>query len=94
MKLKKIISVFLFVVAIFLIGCNEVANKISFSKDQIELKVGEKYELKPILEKEENISYVLDSDGIVTIDGNIITAVKEGTVVIKASFDKYHHYQH
>ena len=78
--MKKIIFVLTLMLSLLLLACNgEIKYEISFEgEDTIELSIGDTYELKYSLTNDGTAGIELYSD-IVTLEGNMLTAVKEGS---------------
>ncbi len=80
---KLFIFVFVLISILFINGCAKIT--FSLPTYNIELTVGETYEVKPIIENLENPEFIFKNENdSIKIDGNIITAVKKGgaTVII------------
>lgn len=87
--MKKIVRNLLFTLVCFasflvLVGCGEV--KLTFEKTEFAATVGDSLTLKPVIEGTKDlITYTVDKEGIVEIEGNTISCVGAGKVTITAS---------
>ena len=75
-----------------LAGCKKPNPTLSFDVTDIQLEIGETYELKPQiteLEGEDLVNYNFSSQGVVSVSNNIITAEGVGNVIINASLKDY-----
>lgn len=88
MKIKKFLSILLIAFAVFVISCGQtISYEISFKDEKVEMNIGDTYELKPVLSVVREVNYSFDKDGIITINGSVVTAVGEGTVVVTAKIE-------
>ena len=88
MKIKKFLSILLIAFAVFVISCGQtISYEISFKEEKVEMNIGDTYELKPVLSVVREVNYSFDKDGIITINGSVVTAVGEGTVVVTAKIE-------
>ena len=83
---KKILSVLLtLILCLFLVGCG--APTLTLVDETITLKAGETYEVKPVIEGAEDTSIVLvaQDQTLVSIEGNIVKALKAGETTVEVS---------
>ena len=83
---KKILSVLLtLILCLFLVGCG--APTLTLVDETITLKAGETYEVKPVIEGTEDTSIVLvaQDQTLVSIEGNIVKALKAGETTVEVS---------
>ena len=83
---KKILSVLLtLILCLFLVGCG--APTLTLVDESVTLKAGETYEVKPIIGNTEDTSFVLvaQDQTLVSIEGNIIKALKAGETTVEVS---------
>ena len=89
--MRKIVFVLTLMLSLMLFACNgEISYEITFEgENTIELSIGDTYELKYSLTNGGTAGIELYSD-IVTLEGNILTAVKEGSssILIYCNEDK------
>ena len=83
-KIKKII---LFVFVLVLFGC--VQEKNIFEKTSYQMYVDESLSLIPMegISKEE-VEYKIEDDSIITIEEGVVTALKEGTTSVEATYKR------
>lgn len=90
---NKFLVLLTFIFAIVaLAGCKKPNPTLSFDVTDIQLEIGETYELKPQiteLEGEDLVNYNFSSQGVVSVSNNIITAEGVGNVTINASLKDY-----
>ena len=96
---SKVLVLLTFIFAIVaLVGCDKpddgndpVIPTLGFESVTVVLEEGETYELKPSadIEGEVKVTYTLSKDGIISIEGNIITALAEGEVKVEAALTDY-----
>ena len=84
---KKLILIYILILTAMLIGCNMLNNPnnigIIVSSDYYSIKLEETLDL-PILINDESISYKISDENVASLEGNIITALNEGSAVIYA----------
>ena len=84
---KKILVILLtLVVSLLVVGCSS-GPSLSLSETEIKLGIGESYTISPITDVEGSdvVDYVVADPTILAIEGNVITALKEGTTTVKLS---------
>ena len=90
---SKVLVLLTFIFALVaLAGCKKPNPTLSFDVTDIQLEIGETYELKPQiteLEGEDLVNYNFSSQGVVSVSNNIITAEGVGNVTINASLKDY-----
>ena len=84
---KKIAFIcMMLLLGVTLIACN--GDTISFAEPNVEIEVGEKYDLSPVLSKTSlKINYTMDKDDVITIEGGKVTGVAAGIVKVTATID-------
>lgn len=89
---KKIFVILLtLVLALFVGGCGKTPT-LSLTESEITIQVGETYEVKPIiteLEGTDLVKYTVSDPSLLSIEGNKITALKEGTTSVELSLKEY-----
>jgi hypothetical protein len=91
-KMKKIIlSLSLTFILISLIGCTLGAPqpKLTLDEQNVDIYIGDTYEIKPILENSSNklIYEIIEGNDYISLEENIITALEEGTAVIEITVE-------
>ena len=92
--MKKIIFILLFIFTSVLCGCITPPT-LEFSDYNINLKINETYELRPIIldnngkKVEVNVIYELSNNDVVELENSYLIGVKTGVVTIKAKLDGY-----
>ena len=87
-KSKKWLLLILAIFCFFtLFGCDDKTKNptISLLDNSVDLFVGEKYEVKPIVTNivgDDIFDYSVDKENIIEINGNTITAINDGSVTI------------
>ena len=84
---KKIAFIcMMLLLGVTLIACN--GDTISFAEPNVEIEVGEKYDLSPVLSKTSlKINYTMDKNDVITIEGGKVTGVAAGIVKVTATID-------
>ncbi len=77
-----------------LFGCDDKTKNptISLLDNSVDLFVGEKYEVKPIVTNivgDDIFDYSVDKENIIEINGNTITAINDGSVTITVSLKDF-----
>ena len=92
--MKKIIFILLFIFTSILCGC-KTPPTLEFSDYNINLKINETYELRPIIldnngkKVEVDVIYILSNNDVVELENSYLIGVKTGVVTIKAKLDGY-----
>lgn len=90
--INKILFLLIFVFSLVsLTACGKTPT-LSFEKTDVSLKVGETHELAPViteLEGTDLVNYTVSEEGVISISGNVVTALKGGSVVITATLKEY-----
>lgn len=90
--MKRIILIFtlILVLGIF-VGCEKVEPKITISKKEVTLEVGETYELKPMVSgiADYKLVYRVDSDEVLKVEDNKVFALKKGEATVKIFLKEY-----
>ncbi len=87
--MKKIVLFLILFAACLFVGCARTSEKevFRFEAHQLDMKVGEEMELKLIygsVSEKEEIVYYTSEEGIVELNGNVVTAVGNGVVKVTA----------
>lgn len=94
-KSKKWLLLILAIFCFFtLFGCDDKTKNptISLLDNSVDLFVGEKYEVKPIVTNivgDDIFDYSVDKENIIEINGNTITAINDGSVTITVSLKDF-----
>ncbi len=82
---KSFICLLVLVLVLFIVGCKKEI-VLSLTETEIEMTVEDIYEIKPIVENLENpvFDFKASSDAV-SIEGNVITAVKAGECIVTVS---------
>src|SRR5690554_3171553 len=88
----KKIGIFLMFAFLFVIAsCTKVEDiEFSFSKNEVELQIGETYEIEYTLSNMDlEIEYSYSGDGIIALEDGIVTALSEGEVIVTGKVVDY-----
>lgn len=90
---KKIFSLLLVLsFGLFLIGCKKTSPSLTLNEKEVTLTVGDTYEINPIVSDVKGtaiFNYNISDLTVVSIDNNIVTALKAGNVTIEVSLKDY-----
>ena len=91
--MKKIKLILLLVLGLILAGCAKSNIEVfRFVNHEIEITVGEEAILELIYGEYDEDSVVLyefeDKEGVISLDGNVVTGLKVGEVTIRATIDQ------
>ena len=91
MNKKFLVFLLTLFLSLLIVGCGSKAT-IKLSQSEIELYVGEMFEIYPVVtgvEGNDAVKYEAEDPTIVSIDDNIITALSVGVTNVIASFKDY-----
>ncbi|MCK9535987.1 MAG: hypothetical protein M0R05_00125 [Bacilli bacterium] len=89
--MKKIKLILLLILSIILVGCAKSDIEVfRFANHEIELKVGEEAILSLIYgeySEDSEVKYTLSEEGIISLNGNIVTGLQVGKATVHATID-------
>ena len=91
---KSLLGLIIILVSLFIIGCGSLQQtSLSLEKTEVDLYVGDTYEIKAVLKNSENeiIYTVIEGSEFVSLEENVVTALAEGKATIEVTVQGLSH---
>ena len=87
--MKKILIIIIAIFSLVLVACGKTPS-ITFENNEIEIKLGELYELKPLIENAKNtkVNYTSLNEDVVKVVDSKLFALSTGETIVVASLDE------
>ena len=87
--MKKLLSLFLFLFSLVIVGCKKESSYIEFKTDNIVMEYNSIYKVEyEVFGDVKNISFSVLDEEIVTFENDILTAHKDGETVLTCTYNK------